>query len=172
MTATKFSGKAADASVKLPYEAVLAKTVDKLTNEFLLFLIGYCILLIGAEYLTPHLFSRLKLLFYVLPVLGIVAYLYSKRSGLKQKLEVEVRALVADRARIIGITGDASDLQGSVDVKAGVATRGAEVIGVDQAGGKQASDEAYLLDVFRRLDNVGRTEVINAANGASTKRRR
>lgn len=173
MPAKKTPDKNADASsLKLPYEDVLARTVDKLTNEFFLFLIGYCVLLIGAEYLTPNLFSHFRWLFYIIPILGMVVYLFVKRGRIRNKIQVDVRSIWADHARVAGITGDASKLEGSVNVVAGMTSEGAEVIGIDQAAGnRQPSDEGYLLDVYRSLDDVGRRAVMKAAVDAASAER-
>jgi hypothetical protein len=93
-----------------PYETVLIKAFDKLTSQIFIFLLAYLILVIGMAVLAPQLTTQVRTLLNLLPVLGIGAYAWQKRKS------------IAGEARRHGI-----------DVKAGIVTGGAQVIGVQSA---------------------------------------
>jgi hypothetical protein len=66
-------------SPSAPYEAVLAKAFDKLSFQVFVFLLAYMILVIGLAVFAPQLATELRTLIYVLPVLGVGAYVWQRR---------------------------------------------------------------------------------------------
>ena len=54
----------------VPFEPALLKAFDKLTNEILIFLLAYVILLIGLGVFADELSETLKNLLYIIPIMG------------------------------------------------------------------------------------------------------
>src|SRR5436305_7829631 len=65
-----------------PYEVPLTKAFDKLTSQIFLFLLAYVILLIGLAVFGSNLAVTLRSLFYILPILGIAAYLWQQQRAI------------------------------------------------------------------------------------------
>src|SRR5215470_16459936 len=59
-----------------PFEAPLTKAFDKLTSEIFIFLLAYVILLIGLAIFGSELANTLRNLLYLIPVLGVMAYVW------------------------------------------------------------------------------------------------
>jgi len=59
---------------KAPYESVLLKTVEKLRDQLLLFLLGYAVLIVVLAMAGSEIIAELRYLLYGLPVLGVLAY--------------------------------------------------------------------------------------------------
>src|SRR5437868_7186506 len=93
-----------------PYEVPLTKAFDKLTSQIFLFLLAYVILLIGLAVFGSSLAVTLRSLLYILPILGVGAYLWQHQ-----------RAIVKDGK------------DRGIDVKAGKITGQARVGGVVNA---------------------------------------
>lgn len=57
-----------------PYESVLLKTVEKLRDQLLLFLLGYAVLIVVLAMAGSDIIVELRYLLYAIPVLGVLAY--------------------------------------------------------------------------------------------------
>jgi hypothetical protein len=155
-----------------PYETVLIKAFDKLTSQVFIFLLAYLILVIGIGVLAPQLTTEVRTLLYVLPVLGIGAYLWQQQRSLASKAKhhgIDVKAgIVTGEARVTGVRADTgnANLPEDVKVAAGVASGKGRVEGVvigDEEPDKLASDSKYLLETFQQLDSQKRRKLIASA---------
>jgi hypothetical protein len=153
-----------------PYEAPLTKAFDKLTSEIFIFLLAYGILIIGLAVFGEKLASTLKTLLYIIPILGVVAYLWQSQKTIRNKVGeagINIRAgIVSDSADVAGVRGAkaGNPLPEHVDVGVGAASGKARVSGLIY-GKDEGSDnsEKYLLDLFKDLNKVNRGELISSA---------
>src|SRR5437016_2686080 len=87
-----------------PYEVPLTRAFDKLTSQIFLFLLAYVILLIGLAVFGSQLADTLRNLFYVIPVLGVLAYVWLRQRKIVQVAKnngIDVRAgIVSGSARV------------------------------------------------------------------------
>jgi hypothetical protein len=154
-----------------PYESTLLRAFDKLTSEVFVFLLAYVILLIGLAWFVPAFSIELRILLYILPVLGIAAYVWLQSGRITKEAEehgVQVwSGVAAGSAYVAGVRGGLAALLGRVKVFSGIATGRARVIGVD-AGSEslesEGAQEGYLLETFRKLDESNRRKVVNEAS--------
>jgi hypothetical protein len=150
----------------MPYEHVIMRAFDKLTSEIFIFLLAYVALVIGFAWLAPAMSRSLVVLLHVLPVVGIAAYVWQQSAGLaRQATEngVDVWSGVATgSARVTGISGAVARTLGRVKVRSTLASGNARVTGVATGTGGDAdsTDEIFLLDKFRKLDESSRQAVI------------
>src|SRR5688572_2568702 len=92
-----------------PYEALLTRAFDKLTSQIFIFLLAYVILLISLSVFSPQLTTTLRTLLYLIPALGVIAYIWLRRreivKGAKQQ-GIDVKAgIVSGSARVTGARG-------------------------------------------------------------------
>lgn len=147
------------------FGSTLQRIVEKLTNQMLLFLLGYGLLLIGITQVDTQLPEPVSLGLLLIPIVGASAYMYEK----KRKLQHELRLVnvgvgfAGDRAYVAGVRGEGVD--GDVDVGVGVATGGAQVLGVDAAPSAHLGDAqaAYLIQIYENLDDAARGQLIQRA---------
>lgn len=162
-----------------PFEGALIKAFDKLTSQIFIFLLAYVILLIGLAGFGSEMAATLRNLLYIIPVLGVVAYVWlQQRQIIKQASDkgVHVRAgIVKDSAYVAGRRGPISDSPDTVTVGVGLASRGT-VIGVDNSSADdtgvdtpQSSDAKYLMDIFQKLNESNRRKLIGSAQGMLNK---
>ena len=155
-----------------PYERALNIALNKLTSEVLLFLLAYTILLIGITVFGSGLPTELRTLFYIIPILGVVAYVWlQKRNIVKREAagNVRVGSSVARRgAEVIGVRGPGPE-QGNTTVDSLFASD-SHVIGRDYgradsqtASAADAADVRYLVEIFQKLDEAGRNELMTNA---------
>ena len=155
-----------------PYEGALNIALNKLTSEVLIFLLAYTILLIGIAVFGSGLAAELRTLLYVIPILGVVAYAWlQKRQILKRATagNVRVGSTVARRgAEVIGIRGPGQE-QGNTTVDSLFASD-SRVIGRDygradsqSTSAVDAADVRYLVEIFQKLDEAGRNELMTNA---------
>jgi hypothetical protein len=126
-----------DASItSAPYQTVLIKAFDKLTSQIFIFLLAYLILVIGIAVLAPQLTNQVRTLLYLLPVLGIGAYAWQQResiAGEARRHGINVRAgIVTGGAQVIGVRSASAgaSLPRDVSVGAGLASGQSRVAGV------------------------------------------
>jgi len=154
----------------LPYERAVIMGFDKLSSEIFIFLLVYVILLIGLAVVAPQLSTTLKTLFYILPILGIVAYLWLKSTGLIKDAEANgiqvYSGIAAGSAQVIGVRGRITQALGRIKVGSFVAIGNARVIARESAASDVNAnpDEPYLISLFRDLDDAQRTALIAEAN--------
>ena len=159
------TGSRADA----PYEGALNIALNKLTSEVLLFLLAYTILLIGIAVFGSGLTTELRTLLYIIPILGVVAYVWLQRRTIVRKAaagNVGVRSTVArGGSEVIGVLGPGQE-QGNTTVDSLFASS-SRVIGRDYGGaGSQSASTAndtdvqYLIEIFQKLEEAGRNELI------------
>src|SRR5438876_1425239 len=82
-------------SRNVPYEVPLTRAFDKLTSQIFIFLLAYVILLIGLAVFGSGLIVTLRSLLYILPVLGVIAYLWQQRKTIRRDGEdrgIDVKA--------------------------------------------------------------------------------
>jgi hypothetical protein len=147
-----------DPQANAPYEEALKIALNKLTSEVFIFLLAYTILLIGIAVFGSGLTTQLRTLFYIIPILGVAAYIWLRRPNIVKKAagDVRVRALLArGGANVIGVRGGPGQEQGNTDVSAGIAS-GSNVIGRDYGRvGSQSASDADAADVRSRRDPPG-----------------
>jgi hypothetical protein len=161
-----------------PYEAPLAKAFDKLTSQIFIFLLAYVILLIGLAVFGAELAAALRNLFYVIPIIGVVAYVWLKqqeivRSAKKRGVDVKRGIVVSarnvqDQAIVMGATGVQGEKPGNVTVDVGRASGKSKVVGVDYAtpdksGDLQDIDVKQLLNIFSQLSSADKNELLMMA---------
>jgi len=153
-------------NVDLPYEVALNKALDKLTSEILIFLLAYMILVIALVVLRGSIPEGLRVLLYVIPILGISGYAWlRKRTVIREPRSggVSVKALFVKDAYVGGVRGVGRGGEaGAVDVSVGIATSRGTVIGVDQTS--TADDLKYLQSIFDQLTESHRRQVITSAS--------
>lgn len=148
----------------MPLEDVVLAALKKLTAQIFLFLVAFVALLIILIWLVPAVLQSSWVLpgLFVLAIFGM--WLYARQRGAKiashDTGSVIVRSLIAkDGAVLIGVEGD-GHAGGKVELKSWFA-KNAKLVGVSQGGKAQATDEAYLLREFAKLDEPGRQEAID-----------
>jgi hypothetical protein len=150
-----------------PYEHVIVRAFDKLTSEIFVFLLAYVALVVGFAWLAPTGSESFAVLLHVLPVAGIAAYVWLQSAGLARQATangVDVWSGVATgSARVTGISGAVARTLGRVKVRSTLASGNARVTGVSIGGDAVDTDENFLLDRFRKLDDAGRQAVIREA---------
>jgi hypothetical protein len=151
------------------YEGALTAALARLTNQVFLFLIAYTILLIGIATFGAGLPAELRDLLYVIPVLGVAAYVWlQRRKAVRSasKPSVSVRSNeVSDQAYVAGVRGTDGEIGGNVTVRTRRASGSAAVIGIDAGARPEAvnSDLAYLKDLFERLEPHRRMDLVQRA---------
>ena len=155
-----------------PYEGALNIALNKLTSEVLLFLLAYTILLIGIAVFGSGLPTELRTLFYIIPILGVVAYVWSQKRRIVRRAaagNVRVGSTVARRgAEVIGVRGPGQE-QGNTTVDSLFAS-GSRVIGRDygradnqSASAADSADVHYLVEIFQKLEEAGQNELMTNA---------
>jgi hypothetical protein len=155
-----------------PYEGALNIALNKLTSEVLLFLLAYTILLIGMAVFGSGLPSELRTLLYVIPILGVVAYVWLQKRTIEKRAEdgnVRVGSAVARKgAEVIGVRGPGQE-QGDTTVESLFASD-SRVIGRDygraddqSASAADSADVQYLVEIFQKLEEVGQNELMTKA---------
>lgn len=169
---TPAQGSTPDSSA--PYAVVLAKAFDKLTSQVLIFLLAYVILLIGLAVFGSQLATTFRHLLYVIPLLGVAAFLFDQRhrivkEGREKGVDVKARR-VSGSASVIGVRGATGDLPDNVTLKVGHASDRAVVHGVEYAGATarddgqpEGSDARFLVETFQQLNKTNRRELIVSA---------
>jgi hypothetical protein len=147
-----------------PYESALGIAFQKLSSQVLIFLLAYVILIIGMEFFASGTAAQLRVLLYLIPILGAGAYVLLEKR--KMRLNgISAAAGYASGSTVEGVRGDPGKVSGPVRAMAGFAVKGATVRGVDMGGGEihRPADLAYLSDLFANLDEEGRQELIATA---------
>jgi hypothetical protein len=157
----------------LPYEVPLTKAFDKLTSQVFIFLLAYVILLIGLAVFGSRLADTLRNLFYVIPVLGVLAYVWLKQRQIAKVAKesgIDVSAwIVSDSARVTGVRGAkaGSALPKNVNVGVGLARGTADIAGVVygdvEAEKPQSSSFQVLADIFNQLNKSDQIKLIASA---------
>lgn len=156
-----------------PYEAPLTKAFDKLTSQIFIFLLAYVILLIGLTVFGSQLADTLRNLFYIIPVLGVIAYVWLQQRGIVKDAKekgIDVKAgMVSDSARVFGVRGAKAgdDLPENVRVGTvlarGNAEVGAVIYGDAESEVPQSGVLEVLTDIFKQLDRSSQIELISSA---------
>jgi hypothetical protein len=164
---------ASPARTKPPYEDALLRAFDKLTSQIFLFLLAYLILLIGLLVLAPTLSIELRNLLYILPILGVAAYVLLQWRRIKKQARnhgVQVKSFWATRGAYIGgLRGRGASFDGNVNVRSTIA-RGAQVVGVDQ--GREGVEGEYLLRLYDQLEPTAQRKLVEEAVRLLEKRHR
>lgn len=153
-------------SSSVPYETALAKAFDKLTSEIFVFLLAYMILIIGLATLGQGIPDGLRGLLYIIPILGILAYGWSRKRTVTQDpgaSGINVRAIFVKDGYVGGIRGSANSAPNNVDVSGGFITGGGTVIGVDQPSQQTGQTAQFLVSIFDGLDENDQDEIIQYA---------
>jgi hypothetical protein len=163
-------------STATPYEGALIKAFDRLTSEIFIFLLAYFILIVGLSFLNVRMTDTLRNLLYIIPILGVVAYLWVRQHELvrdakehgvdvKEGVRVDV-GTVSGEADIAGVIGGGEGPAGNVDVAVRRASDRARVRGIEYAQADAHSpsvDEGYLVNLFQQLDVTSRRRLIAQA---------
>jgi hypothetical protein len=166
--------------VNPPYEATLNTALNKLTNEIFIFLLAYLMLLIGLSVFGSSLVAELRTLLYIIPILGVMAYVRLRRRNLSQKehrYNVQVRSGIAAEESYVG--GERDPTQGGPGRTrvTSLFARRSTVIGRDVGGQTGGSTEAspavnaqYLLNIFQQLDQANQRRLISSAQSLLDKK--
>lgn len=153
-----------------PYEVPLTKAFDKLTSQIFLFLLAYVILLIGLAVFGSSLAVTLRSLLYILPILGVGAYLWQhQRAIVKDGKDrgIDVKAgKITGQARIGGVVNAPRDRDVPNDVRIRVrrAQDSARIGGVVYGDGDESDDEtSYITQIFQQLSKQGQRKLIASA---------
>jgi hypothetical protein len=164
-----------------PYEGALNIALNKLTSEVLLFLLAYTILLIGMAVFGSGLAIELRTLLYVIPILGVVAYAWLQKRAIEKRKaggNVIVESAVARKgAEVIGERGTG---QGRSNTTVGsLYASNSRVIGRESGGvesqsvsATDAADVRYLVEIFQKLEEAGRDELMAKALEIQKRERR
>ena len=158
--ATGSAGQPGSGPSALPIE-FLSQALQRLTSEVLIYLLAYAVLVASLIIWGGPVNPALRNVLYILPPLGVAAYLYQQRRRVKSNRlpRVAVSALFTGRkGSVIGIDG--TGWRGDVDVKAGIAKGEVAGVKVGQRTELPPADIAYLTALFNKLDNKGQQEVI------------
>lgn len=160
--------------VNSPYGATLNTAIKKLTDQILIFLLAYTILLIGVSVFGSGLAIELRTLLYIIPILGVAAYLWLKRDRTEKELRHDVRVrsrFTTGQSYVGGERGATQEGAGSTDVRSLFASGGSTVIGRDVSGPTDRSTEPppavntqYLMDIFQQLDRSSQRKLIESAH--------
>jgi hypothetical protein len=173
-TAADDPAEASPASISHgPYEALLTKAFDKLTSQIFIFLLAYVILLISLSVLSPQLTNAMRNLLYIIPVLGVMAYIWLQQKKIVKDAKeqgIDLQAgIVSGSARVTGVRGAKADsaLPESVRLRVGVAGGKADVGGVIYGDGEpevpQNSYLEVLSDIFKKLSKSNQIKLISSA---------
>lgn len=150
-----------------PYEVPLTKAFDKLTSEVLLFLLAYVILLIGLAVFGSSLIVPLRTLLYIIPILGVAAYLWQQHTTIVKDGKIDVKTgKVSENAHISGVTNAPKEggIPGYVKVHVKEASGSARVSGAEYADGGAADNKTgYTLQIFQQLNSQNQMELIASA---------
>jgi len=150
----------------MPYEAALGMAFQKLSSQILIFLLAYVILIIGMEVFAGEAAAQLRVLLYLIPILGACAYVLLEKRKVKSN-GISAAAGYASGSTVEGIRGDPGKVSGPVRAMAGFAVKGAKIRGVDMDGREadRPADLTYLSELFAKLDEDDRQKLISAAIG-------
>lgn len=160
---TGSAGQPGSGPSALPIE-FLSQALQRLTSEVLIYLLAYAVLVASLIIWGKPVNPALRNILYILPPLGVAAYLYQQRRRVKSSRppRVAVTSLFTGRqGSVIGIDG--TGWQGDVKVKAGIAKGKVAGVKVGQRTESPPADIAYLTVLFNKLDNKGQQEVIRLA---------
>src|SRR2546421_10359047 len=163
-----------------PYEGALNIAFNRLTSEILIFLLAYMILLIGLAAFGSSIETELRSLFYIIPVLGVGAYIWLKRRTIVKKAgdqSVQVRSHRAeDEAYVGGVRCPVQALPNKVDVDSYKASGRAQVVGVDVGNTHvtstetaQSTDAQNIMLIFQQLNQENRKRLFVNAMDMLTK---
>jgi len=154
-----------------PYEVPLTKAFDKLTSQIFIFLLAYVILLIGLAVFGSSLVVTLRTLLYILPVLGVVAYLWQQQRAIVKDGRdrgIDVKAgKITGQAWVGGIVNAPRDRDVSNDVRVRVrqAQDNARISGVEYGDGNESNDEtSYITQIFQQLSQQNQRKLIDNAH--------
>jgi len=154
-----------------PYEVSLTKAFDKLTSQIFLFLLAYVILLIGLAVFGSSLAVTLRGLLYILPILGVVAYLWQQQRAIVKEGRdrgIDVKAgKITGQARVGGIVKAPSDrdIPNNVKVRVNRAQNSARISGVEFGDGDESNNEtSYFAQVFQQLSQQNQRKLIESAH--------
>jgi len=153
-----------------PYEVPLTKAFDKLTSEIFLFLLAYVILLIGLAVFGSSLIVPLRTLLYIVPILGVAAYLWQQqgtivKDGKNQGIDVKA-GKVLDDAHVSGVINASREgaIPSNVKVRVKKASGRARVSGAEYADGNASDNKTgNTLQVFQQLSSQNQMELIKHA---------
>lgn len=159
-----------------PYEAALTKAFEKftsVTSEIFIFLLAYVILLIGVAVFGSKIANTLRNLLYIIPVLGVMAYVWLQQKGTVKEAQekgIDVKAwFVRDSAQITGVRGakPGSDLPKDVAVEVGFASGRAKIDGLvfgdKEPESPQSSSLEVLAEIFNQLNRSNQIKLISNA---------
>lgn len=160
-------------STSAPYENVLNTAFSKLTSEILVFLLAYMILLVVLVWIGPTLGTPLLGLFYVIPVLGIIFYVWVKRQRIvampQDSRDVTVKVRKAEgESSVVGERGVFPTTAGSTVVTAGHVRDQARVEGRAINNTTDASAQ-LLIPLFEKLDQRNQWKLISNAQSMLNK---
>lgn len=159
-----------------PYETALVQAINKLTSEVFIFLLAYVILLIGIAVFGESLTNTLRNLLYIIPILGVAAYVFLKRGDVMKEANtrgIDVKTgVVTGGSYVGGVRGKTSP--SSID-KVGVSsiwTSGESVVvGTDETyrqepepNTPQSSEAQYLIEIYEHLSEENRRKLVASAN--------
>jgi hypothetical protein len=152
-----------------PYEVSLTKAFDKLTSQILIFLLAYVILVIGLSIFGKNLTNSFKTLLYIIPVLGVAAYLWENQKAIRREADengIDVSAWIVKGAEVVAVEGAkrGDSIPEKVVVKPKLVFDNAKVKGLVFGSDKPAdASEKYLMEQYMKLDEENKGELIDYA---------
>jgi len=131
-------------------------------------LLAYMILLIGRAALGSEIPPELRTLLYLIPVLGVAAYVWMKRWRVTRSTQrdVDVRAgVTTGGATVLGESGPLSDRPGRTEVRNGYAGSGLTVAGrmVSDSSNEDPKISQDFIDTYRKLSLENRIKLLGRA---------
>lgn len=158
-----------------PFEGALNTAFNKLTSQILIFLLAYVILLIGVAVFGAGIESRLLSLFYILPILGVTAYVWlQRRQYVSQPVERNVKligGITRGGSTVVGESGRFSDAPGSTTVRSLFASGESTVAGrmMPDAMRDKTSISSDFMAVYQQLTLENRIKLLGTAQSLLTK---
>lgn len=129
--------------------------------------------MIGLAVFGPQLADSLRNLLYIIPVVGVMAYLWLQQQGIvkdgkEQGIDVKT-GIVTGSAQVIGIEGakPGADLPKKVQVSTILASDKAKVIGTSYAYAEpevpRNRDLEDLTVIFKQLERSNQIKLLNSA---------
>jgi hypothetical protein len=152
-----------------PYEAALLKAFDKLTSQVLIFLLAYVIVLIGVAWFGDGIDSRLRMLFYLIPIMGVLAHVWlQRRRHIRRAMERDVyvgAGVTTGGSTVVGEGGRVSEQPGQTQVHSGYAGGRSTVAGrmTPEASSKDPVISQDFIETYHQLSRENRIKLLSDA---------
>lgn len=166
-TSENISLQGTNSQIQVPYEAALNKAFDKLNSQILIFLLAYLVLIIGLNITTGSIPESIVNLLYMIPLLGIIAYGWSRKRTIVQDPSakgIKIQAFrVSGQGYVAGRSGGQANTTANEDIQVsvGLVSNRARVVGQDlQVNHDLTSQQVVVSDLFSSLNPSLQREAI------------